>query len=90
MIRHRLVDGRLPLRLVGDVEMDVARLAAGLLDLGDDGLAFLVQKVGHDHGLGALAGKQAGGRGAHAACGAADQRDLVLHAHGGCSFLRRS
>ena len=57
------------------------------LMLGDDGLAFLVEKVGDDHGLGALAGEQPRGRGAHAARRAADQRDLVLHAHGACLLL---
>ena len=55
MRRHGPVDRGLPLGLVGDVEMDIGGLAAGLADLGHDGLAFLVENVGHDHRLGALA-----------------------------------
>ncbi len=58
MGRHRLVDGGLPFGLVRHIEMHVGRRAAGLLDLGDDGLAVLVEHVGHDDGLGALAGER--------------------------------
>ena len=81
MVGQDAVDEALPLPLVGDVEMGIARLPARLVDVGDHRLALLVEQVGDDNRLGAFAGKQAGSRGTHAAGRTTDQGNLVLHAH---------
>ena len=82
MGRHRQIDGGLPLVLLCDVEMHIGRRAARLGDLGCDGFTLLVEHIGDHHGPGALAGKQAGGRRAHAARRAGHQGHFVLHSHG--------
>jgi hypothetical protein len=72
-LRHHVFPGR----LVGDVVMDVAGLAAGGLDGGCNLAALGVLHVGDHHGR-ALSGQPFGAAAANAACAAADQRHLAF------------
>src|SRR6266702_90057 len=77
----RGLDGALPVRLAGDVELDEERLAPLGLDVGLDGLALRLQDVA-DGDRSAFAREQPSLGRSHAARGAADEGGLARQAHG--------
>src|SRR6266567_2728304 len=77
----RGLDGALPVRLAGDVELDEERLAPLGLDVGLDGLALRLQDVA-DGDRSAFAREQPSLGCSHAARGAADEGGLARQAHG--------
>jgi hypothetical protein len=86
---HGGLHRRLPVGLAGDVDLDEARLTAGLGDVVDDVAPLRLQQVAHDD-PGPLLREDHGLAPTHAAGPTGDERNLARQSHGDLLWSRRS